>query len=196
MVHSVQVINKTKLDTVLQMSKQHQVQLINMVQTMLDAAEDNITLLQQQLSQQQYSEMQQLLHKVRGSFATLGAEQLAIECKQLEHQLESTKQASSDNLQAVVSVYRQTCQAIQAVLNGYQQTSEQDSTALDITQLHSLLLQQDMQACDLAQNSLQALTALLGANAAADFSQLVATLEFAKAAQLLQPYLPANTKAI
>lgn len=192
----MQVINKTKLDTVLQMSKQHQVQLINMVQTMLDAAEDNITLLQQQLSQQQYSEMQQLLHKVRGSFATLGAEQLAIESKQLEHQLESTKQASPDNLQAVVSVYRQTCQAIQAVLNGYQQTSEQDSTALDITQLHSLLLQQDMQACDLAQNSLQALTALLGANAAADFSQLVAALEFAKAAQLLQPHLPANTKAI
>ena len=192
----MQVINKSKLDAVLQMSKQHQAQLISMVQTMLDAAEDNITLLQQQLLQQQYSEMQKLLHKIRGGFATLGAEQLAIESKQLEHQLESTKQASSDNLQAVVSVYRQTCQAIQTVLNGYQQISEQDSSTLDITRLHNLLLQQDMQACDMAQNSQQALTALLGANAAADFSKLVAALEFAKAAQLLQPHLPASNKAV
>jgi len=192
----VQVINRAKLDTVLQMSKQHQAQLINMVQTMLNAAEDNITLLQQQLLQQQYNEMQQLLHKIRGGFATLGAEQLAIESKQLEHQLESTKQASSDNLQAFVSVYRQTCLAIQTVLNGYQQTSEHDSAALDITRLHNLLLQQDMQACDMAQNSQQALTAMLGANAAADFSKLIAALEFAKAAQLLQQHLPASNNAV
>ena len=192
----MQVINKVKLDTVLQMSKQHQAQLINMVQTMLDGAEDNIARLQQHFQQQQFSALQQLLHKIRGGFATLGAEQLAVESKQLEHHLDTPQQIEPDELESVIQTYRATCLAIKTVLETYQDATVSNCSELDIAQLYNLLRQQDMHASDLTHRSQQALVTLLGNDIAENFIQLVTALEFAQAARLLHPHLPADHDSV
>ena len=183
------VINRAKLTAVLQMSVQHQAQLVQMIETMLNAAADNISLMRHYVQQPQPVELQQLLHKIRGSYATLGGEQLAQACRSIEHALENHTAVSEQQLQALISIYQQTCDQIQQELAAYQRSTPDSTPTVDLQQLYTLLVQQDMQACQLAQAAAQQLATLLTPAGAARFSQHIAALEFATAAQLLKPHL-------
>jgi len=186
----VSVINRAKLNAVLQMSVQHQAQLVQMVQAMLDAVPDNIERMRNYARQQQRLELQQMLHKIRGGYATLGAEQLAQVCRSQEHQLESHAAFDEQSLQDVIDMYLQTSAELQSELAGYQQKSSANSEQpLNLHQLYTLLIQQDMQACQLTQSGQTALAKVLSPATAARFSQHVAALEFATAAQILLPHL-------
>lgn len=188
------VINRTKLTAVLQMSVQHQAQLVQMIETMLSAAADNISLMRHYVKQPQPVELQQLLHKIRGSYATLGAEQLAQVCRSIEHALENHAPVSEQQLQALISIYQQTCDQIQHELAAYQHHTTDSNPSIDLQQLYTLLVQQDMQACQLAQSAQHLLAQLMTPAAAARFSQHIAALEFATAAAMLQRYLTSEPK--
>jgi HPt (histidine-containing phosphotransfer) domain-containing protein len=188
----VSVINQAKLSAVLQMSPQHQAQLVQMVNAMLDAAASNIELMRRYTHRQQRLELQQMLHKIRGGYATLGAEQLAQACRRLEHILESDAAVTEHNLAQVIALYQQTCAEMRTELGAYQQHAGSDEQPLDLRQLYTLLIQQDMQACQLTQSGQKTLALVLTPATAARFSQHVAALEFATAAQILQPHLDAD----
>lgn len=183
------VINRTKLNAVLQMSLQHQAQLVQMVQTMLDTVADNIELMRNYARQQQRLELQQTLHKIRGGYATLGAEQLAQVCRSLEHLLESHAAFDELSLKDVIDMYQQTAAELQTELAVYQQKDDSAEQPLKLRQLYTLLIQQDMQACQLTHSGQKTLAKVLSPATAARFSQHVAALEFATAAQILLPHL-------
>ena len=172
------------------MSKQHQAQLLQMINTLLANTETNIAQLQHYARQQQRREMQQALHKIRGGYATLGAEQLASVSKALELALEHQQPFSEQDLAEFISVYRQSCDALQAEITKLQSNTATEQQVLDIAQLYYLLIQQNMQACDIVQNSMAQLRQLLPSAVAESFSQHVFALNFTAAAAILLPLLP------
>jgi len=184
------LINHTRLQAVLSMSQQHQPQLIRMISTLLADAEKNISQIQSYAKAQQRQELQQTLHKIRGGYATLGAEQLASVSKALELTLEHQQPFSEQDLAEFISVYRQSCDALQAEITKLQSNTAAEQPALDIAQLYDLLIQQNMQACDVVQNSMTQLRLLLTPPVADSFSQHVFALNFTAAAAILQPLLP------
>jgi chemotaxis protein histidine kinase CheA len=185
----VSVLNRAKFTAVLNMSPQHQSQLIQTVRNMLDIAEDNILHFQRLLQHQQLSELQQTLHKIRGGFATLGAEQLAEESLAIEHLLDTDASLSAAMLTRYIQLYRLTCSEMQAALNAFQPAAIADSVPLNLPQLYTMLLQQDMQACQLVTSNRLALEQLLTPAGAARFCQSVTALNFIAAAQMLEPFL-------
>jgi chemotaxis protein histidine kinase CheA len=191
----VSVINTAKLHAVLQMSQQHQAQLLLMVKNMLDIAEHNITQIEQFLQQQQKLALQQLLHKIRGGYATLGAEKLAEKSRELEHQLDKEAKIADADVTDFIQLYRQTCQDMHAELTRYPKHVQNTATQhppLQLNQLYTMLVQQDMQACQIVQQTQNALAQLLTPAGAARFSQHVGALEFSCAAEILKPYLTSN----
>jgi|GEM_PF-1523836 chemotaxis protein histidine kinase CheA len=189
------LINHARLSAVLSMSKQHQAQLLQMIKTLLADAETNIAQLQHYARQQQHREMQQALHKIRGGYATLGAEQLASVSKALELALEHQQPFSEQDLAEFISVYRQSCDALQAEITKLQSNTATEQPAQDIAQLYNLLVQQNMQACDLVQNSPEQLRKILSPAVAESFIQQVFALNFTAAAAILQPLLPPEHKS-
>ena len=189
------LINHTRLHAVLSMSQQHQPQLIRMISTLLADAEKNISQLQSYAKAQQLQELQQTLHKIRGGYATLGAEDLAHISKTLELALEQQQPFSEADLAEFISVYRQSCVALQQEISKLQGDIEPEQTVLDIVQLYYLLRRQDMQACTLVQNNQAQLKQLLTNTLADEFSQHVFALNFTAAAVILQPFLPPEQRS-
>jgi HPt (histidine-containing phosphotransfer) domain-containing protein len=189
------VINREKLSAVLQMSQQHQAQLLLMVANMLDDAENNIEQIQQYVQQQQRLKLQQLLHKIRGGYATLGAETLAQTSRALEHLLETDAPFNQADIADFVSIYRQTCTEMRTELTRYPQDSPRQNQPLHLNQLYTMLIQQDMQACQLVQASLSELEQLLTPAGAARLNQHIAVLDFVTAAQILEPHLARHRRS-
>jgi chemotaxis protein histidine kinase CheA len=185
----VSVINRAKFTAVLNMAPQHQSQLIKTVRNMLDIAEDNILHLQRLLQLQQRSALLQTLHKIRGGYATLGAEQLAEESLAIEHLVDTNASLSAAMLTHFIQLYRRTCSEMQAALNAYQPAAIADSVPINLPQLYAMLLQQDMQACQVVTSNRLALEQLLTSTGAARFCQSVTALNFIAAAQMLEPFL-------
>lgn len=194
------LVNHARLNSVLLMSKQHQAQLLQMINTMLADADANIVCIQQHAAQENSAQLQQMLHKLRGAYATLGAEQLASLSQDLEHALETGIACSQLKFTDFIRVYRQTCTEIQTVLTQYQPDTPLTSATnnhppLNTLQLFTLLQQQDMQAGEIARANLSALEQLLTPLGATKFSQYVSELNFAEAATMLQPFVTAACKA-
>ncbi|HEY9044152.1 MAG TPA: Hpt domain-containing protein [Rheinheimera sp.] len=189
------LINHTRLQAVLSMSQQHQPQLIRMISTLLADAEKNISQIQSYAQAQQRQELQQTLHKIRGGYATLGAEDLAHVSKTLELALEQQQPISEADLTGFISIYRQSCAALQQEITKLQSDVPPEQAGLDLVQLYYLLRQQDMQACALVQNGQDQLKQLLTTAVADNFSQQVFALNFTAAAVILQPFLPAEHRS-
>ncbi|HEX5793994.1 MAG TPA: Hpt domain-containing protein [Rheinheimera sp.] len=177
------------------MSQQHQAQLIQMIETLLADTEMNITQLQHYARLQQRTELQQALHKIRGGYATLGAEQLARVSKDLELMLEQPSPFTEADLSEFIAIYRQSCAELHAELIKYQPDATTPHIKLNIVQLYYQLQQQDMQACDQVLACQTDLLQLFGPAGAARFSQLVLALNFSDAAAMLLPFLPDSHRA-
>lgn len=188
-------LNLNKFKSLLNAAHKNKPVLLQMLHNMLSASEDSIVQLQHLARQQQRDALLQALHKIRGGYATLGAEQLAAACQQLERELEQNSPFAEHSLQDIIRLYRQTCKDIHAAL---QADAEQNSTAdhiIDLQQLHKLLLQHNMQASDIVAASRDALTKQLPPAVAVQFFQRVIDLDFQAAAALLQPFLPQSGTA-
>jgi HPt (histidine-containing phosphotransfer) domain-containing protein len=190
----VSVINRAKLTAVLQMSQQHQAQLLQMISNMIDDAEPAIAKIQLNVKQQQRLELQQTLHKIRGGYATLGAEKLALESKALEQMLENNLPFSDADTAEFITLYRQTCAEMRTEIALYQQDSAPQQQPLNVNRLYTMLMQHDMQACQLVQSSQKELSKVLAPSEAASFTQHVAALEFVSAARMLEPHLTSNRR--
>ncbi|MDX5408198.1 MAG: Hpt domain-containing protein [Chromatiaceae bacterium] len=184
------VLNKTTFDTVLGMSKTHQAALLTMLRNMLKSADDTIEQLQQYARQQQREPLLQALHKLRGGYATLGAELLAERCRALEHALEEQADFDETSLTQVIAALRQTCDAIRLALPQPASMASSPHNRIDLQQLYTMLKQQNMQAVTVINTEHTALNQRLPSDIAQQLRLLVSELNFSAAADLLAPYLP------
>ena len=184
------VLNKTRFDAVLGMSKNNQAALLTMLNNMLNSADDIISQLHTYARQQQRELLLQALHKLRGGYATLGAELLAECCRALEHALEEQADFDETSLTQVIAALRQTCDAIRLALPQPAQLESNSHNRIDLQQLYTMLKQQNMQAVTVVNTEHTALTQHLPAAIAQQLSLLVSELNFSAAADLLAPYLP------
>ena len=183
------VLNKTKFDAVLGMSKKNQAALLKMLQNLLSAAEATIEQLLTYARQQQREPLMQALHKLRGGYATLGAEQLAERCRELEHALEHQASFDEASLTDVITSLRQTCDAIRLALPQPNQAESGVEKSIDLQQLYTMLKQQNMQAFTLVSSQHDALSKRLPEAIAQQLSERVSELNFSAAADLLAPYV-------
>ena len=186
------LINRNRLDSLLMLSNKRLPQLLTMVKNLIDSTPDNISQIQHYIATSDHQSCQQLLHKLRGSYATLGADELVKHSLQLEHQLDSAQIVTQQSWQQFFSVYRQSCVELHAIISEHSLPVTESGSELDLCHLHTLLKTQDMTACTLvAKNRLQ-LEQLMSEVDADKFLHQVAILDFAKAALLLQKYLPTD----
>ncbi|WP_372627511.1 Hpt domain-containing protein [Arsukibacterium sp.] len=163
-----------------------------MLQNLIDSTPDNIALIQHYIATSDSESCQQLLHKLRGSYATLGADELVKQSLQLEHQLASTENITQQRWQDFFSVYRQSCDELQAIIREHSLPVTESGSELDLCHLHTLLKNQDMTACSVVAKNKFQLNQFLSEVDADKFLHQVAILDFAKAALLLQKYLPTD----
>lgn len=188
------MINRAKLLAVLNLSPTHRPQLVQVIINMLQTAEGNIEKILALAQQRQSADLQQTLHKIRGGYATLGAEQLAEASRAIEHELENNAVITDTTIAEFISLYRQTCVEMQAELSACQTAMAADRLPLNIPQLYTMLTKHDMQAGQLAQSCQFALTQLLAPAGATRFFQLIAGLNFNAAAQMIEPYLTSDNE--
>lgn len=186
------VLNKTRFDAVLGMSNKHQAALLTMLHNMLNSAEDITAQLHTYARQQQRQPLLQALHKLRGGYATLGAELLAERCKALEHTLEQQGSFNENSLAGVITALQQTCDAIRLALPQPASMDSPPHNSIDLQQLYTMLKQQNMQAVTVVNTEHTALNQRLPAAVAQQLSLLVSELNFSAAADLLAPYLSHN----
>ena len=182
------LINKDKLDAVLKMSLTHQAQLIPMIRSMLAESEQNISELIAWENSGTYDLLQAKLHKIRGGFATLGAEALIPVSKALEHAIESEHTVPVQALHDFITLYRQTCQHILQYLDDFTPEAVPETEA-DLPRLLAQLRESNMRACEEAIACKEKLSALLGEAETAQLLQLINSLQFEVAATLLSEYL-------
>lgn len=182
------LINKDKLDAVLKMSLKHQAQLMQMIRTMLAESEQNIVQLTAWLNSGQHELIQAKLHKIRGGFATLGAEALIPVSKSLEQAIEVQHTISTPALSDFIRLYRQTCQQMQQHLDAFTPAAQAEISD-DLPQLLSQLRESNMQACEQALACREKLHTLLGETDTEQLLQLINGLQFEAAATLLSAYL-------
>lgn len=183
-------INRTRLNSLLMISNKRLPQLLTMLQKLIDTTPDNIAQLQQYIDIADHQSCQQLLHKLRGSYATLGADELVKHSLQLEHQIASAELITQTSWQELFTVYQQSGVELQAIINEQSVPINESNSELDLCNLQSLLKNQDMTACTLVAKNRRQLNQLLSQIDADKFFHQVALLDFAKAASLLQKYLP------
>lgn len=188
------VLNKTRFDAVLGMSKNNQAALLTMLNNMLNSADDIISQLHTYARQQQREPLLQALHKLRGGYATLGAELLAECCRALEHALEEQADFDETSLTPVIAALRQTCDAIRLALPQPASMEGRPHNRIDLQQLYTMLKQQNMQAVTVINTEHTALNQRLPSDIAQQLRLLVSELNFSAAVDLLAPYLP-NTES-
>lgn len=188
------VLNKTRFDAVLGMSKNNQAALLTMLNNMLNSADDIISQLHTYARQQQREPLLQALHKLRGGYATLGAELLAECCRALEHALEEQADFDETSLTQVIAALRQTCDAIRLALPQPASMEGRPHNPVDLQQLYTMLKHQNMQAVTVINTEHTALNQHLSPAIAQRLRLLVSELNFSAAADILAPYLP-NTES-
>ena len=190
----VTFINRTRLNSLLMISNKRLPQLLTMLQSLIDTTPDNIAQLQQYIDSADNQSCQQLLHKLRGSYATVGADHLVNNALQLEHNMATEQFITEQSWQEFFTLYRQSGAELQTIINEHAVSSPASSSELDISHLHTLLQSQDMAACNLVAQSKLQLNQLMQQTDADKFFHQIAILDFAKAALLLQKYLPTEDK--
>ena len=186
-------INHNRLNSILLLSVKNKPQILQMLQNLINNAPQHIALLNQFVVAEQTEQARQLLHKVRGSFATIGADELAKQALILEDQLAAVSAIAPEAIQPFVALYQQSCSELQTVVNSHASQPCEPTEKLDLNNLHRLLLTQNMQACNVVLQGNTELKQLLPEKQAALFFHLVASLDFAAAARLLQDHLPTGT---
>jgi HPt (histidine-containing phosphotransfer) domain-containing protein len=187
------IINHSRLNSILLLSVKNQPQILQMLQNLINTAPQNIELLNQFVATEQCEQARQLLHKVRGSFATIGADELARQALLLEDQLAGSSAIASEAIQQFIALYQQSCSELQTVVNTHSNQSCEPPDKVDLINLHQLLLTHNMQAGNVVLLGKTELKQLLPEKQATLFFHLVASLDFAAAARLLQDYLPTGT---
>lgn len=186
-------INYDRLNSILLLSVKNQPQILQMLQNLINNSAHNIELLNQLVTTGQQEQARQLLHKIRGSFATIGADELAKQALELEHLLVEGAAIVPATIQQFIALYQQSCTELQTVVNSHASQPRAQADKLDLNNLHRLLLTHNMQACNVVLQSETELMQQLPENEASQFFHLVASLDFAAAARLLQDYLPTDT---
>jgi HPt (histidine-containing phosphotransfer) domain-containing protein len=187
------IINHSRLNSILLLSVKNQPQILQMLQNLINNAPHNIELLNQFVATEQREQARQLLHKVRGSFATIGADELARQALLLEDQLAGGSAMAPEATQQFIMLYQQSCSELQTVVNTHSSQPSEPTDKVDLNNLHQLLLTHNMQACNVVLQGKTELKQLLPEQQATLFFHLVASLDFAAAARLLQDYLPTGT---
>lgn len=189
------VINRARLESILLMSSQHAPQLLQMMQNLIDAAPQNIAKLEQYLASGDTENTQQLLHKIRGSYATIGADELAKQASALEQTSAGHKSISANALQGFIHIYQQSCNELQSIIQLQSVQAAAQLDTLDAAQLITLLETQNMTACNMVLQNKLSLNQLMSEPDAKLFFHQVACLDFAKAAELLHRYMPNPPKS-
>lgn len=182
-------INIATLENILLLSQKNQTALLKLLQALADNCPENISALQQAFSQRNKDVAQQLLHKIRGSFATFGADQLAQACAALEQNIQRNILPTQIEQNSFYTLYQESCQALQQYIQ--QQASSQPSSVAD-TDLHRLLQlleQQNLAATALASAGAEQLKQLLPVTEVTEFYQQLAKLNYSAAAVLLRSHL-------
>ena len=182
----MQFFNKGTLDTLLLLSGSAPQPLLNMLNNMVSSHPANIEELHHCLQRQDFRTADQLLHKIRGGFATLGAERLAAGCATMEKQLQQHQLPTDETLTAFITLYQDTCTELQQFIEQRQLLLNNAGTqTTDLQLLLKLLQQHDMSACDVAAASTVQLSELLTPAVSARFFHQLALLDFAAAASIL-----------
>lgn len=183
------VLNTTTLKNLLLLSHKNQAPLLNLLQNMADHCPVNIAELQQAFNTANNEVAKQLLHKIRGSFATIGADAFANNCAEIELQLERDIVPSPAEKTLLFTLYQDSCQALQQFVQQHTVSKATADTDIDLRQLLHLLQQQNMAATALANKGTDQLNQLLSAKAADEFFKYLAQLNYTAAAELLSSYL-------
>ncbi|MEO3679161.1 Hpt domain-containing protein [Rheinheimera sp. FR7-31] len=191
----MQVLNKNTFNTVLNLSVKHQPAMLKMLRNLLSAAQTTSEQLRFCARQHQQELLVQALHKLRGAYATIGAEQLAHQCRQLEQALENGAGIDITGVDAIIVLLHQTCDEIQAALPQVENTLSGPGEDIDLKQLYTMLKQHNMRACTVITEAQHTLQHQLPAQVAQALTQHIADLNFDVAATLLEPYLLTTDKS-
>ncbi|WNO60303.1 Hpt domain-containing protein [Rheinheimera sp. MMS21-TC3] len=183
------ILNTTTLKNLLLLSHKNQAPLLNSLQNMVDNCSANIAELDQAFKASNKEVAKQLLHKIRGSFATIGADAFANSCADIELQLQREVLPSPTEQAALFALYQDSCQVLQQFVQQHTVIKAAIDTEIDLRQLLHLLQQQNMAATALANKGASLLNQLLPSNTAADFFKYLAQLNYTAAAELLIPYV-------
>ncbi|MGI5308302.1 Hpt domain-containing protein [Rheinheimera sp. WS51] len=183
------VLNTTTLKNLMLLSHKNQAPLLSLLQNMVDNCPANITELQQNFQTSNFTLAKQALHKIRGSFATIGADAFASSCSAIEQELERESLPSAAEQTALFTLYQDSCQALQAFIQQHNNTNTTPETIVDLTQLLQFLEQHNMAATALANKGSAQLKQLLPAQDSQNFFTLLAQLDYAAAAELLRPHI-------
>tara|TARA_R110002126_G_scaffold75469_21_gene188394 strand:- start:5905 stop:6483 length:579 start_codon:yes stop_codon:yes gene_type:complete len=185
------LIDHNRLNSLLLLSVKNKPQLLQMLQNLIDCAPQNTKLLTQFTDDKLDEPARHLLHKIRGSFATVGADELAKSALLLEERLSASNRIESAMLQRFIMLYQQSCAELQTVVRAHTGVSGQPAAKFEPELLRTLLLSHDMNACNVVLQHKADLQQLMNDADAALFCHQVASLNFAAAATLLHAYLPA-----
>lgn len=188
------LINQSRLISLLLLSRKNRSALLQGLQQLIANTDNNTSLLISALQQQDFAAAKTLLHHIRGSFATLGADTLAQHAKELELACTSECLAVTEP-EKFIKVYHQTVAELKAFTLNYSANDHGNNVTTDteqILQLQGYLSTQNMDALVLTQQLQVPLSVLMGPESAAKFTHQVAILNFTAAEKLLQPYLIRN----
>lgn len=188
------LINQSRLISLLLLSRKNRPALLQGLQQLIANTDNNTSLLICALQQQDFTAAKTLLHHIRGSFATLGADALAQHAKELELACTSECFAVTEP-ERFIKVYHQTVAELKAFTLNYSANDHGSNITTDteqILQLQGYLSTQNMDALVLTQQLQLPLSVLMGPESAAKFTHQVAILDFTAAEKLLQPYLITN----
>ena len=185
------LINQSRLVSLLLLSSKNRLALLQSLQRLIANTDNNTSLLISALQQQDFAAAKTLLHQIRGSFATLGADAMAQQAKELE----SACVAENSNAvkpEKFIRLYHQTVAELKEFTLSYSANESGKNMVADtgqILQLQGYLSTQNMDALALTQQLQLPLCELMGPDDGAKFIHQVAILNFAAAETLLQPYL-------
>jgi HPt (histidine-containing phosphotransfer) domain-containing protein len=184
--------NTATLEKLLLLAQKNQAPLLNTLQTIIDSCPINITFLHQAFSKNNFEAAGQRLHQIRGSFATLGADQFAQQCAVVEQQLQLNTLPTEAERIALFTLYQDSCLALQSFIAPLVAVKKAPASNIDLHQLLQLLEQQNMAATALAHAGAEQLRQVLSAHDARDFFQQLAQLNYSTAAVLLRSHLAAK----
>ncbi len=188
------ILNHTYLNKLIVMAGAKKQLLLQSLLRLVNNAESEIAQLSLAIQQKNYADAKAILHRLRGSFATVGAIQLPELALTLEQNCEEHTLGITD-FSVFFAAYRQTAAEFSSVIAQHSEENAVASAALDMAQLTTLLqyLQsQNLLALDLtAQLEIQ-LCQLIGTEQTQQLCQLVTALHFQEAATLLRQCVKFN----
>lgn len=179
------LFNFRVLEQLIGFSQEAFLQLSPVIAQLLSAAPEQIKLLELHYQQQNVKALEQLLHKLRGSYATLGATELPTLSMQLELVLHQHTQLPSPELfQNYVHCLQQTTAVLAEWLHQFDSISGEELP--DLVPFIRYLETNDMQAYSLFQQQKSGWQRYLGAEDFAWVEQQIMALNFGAVAERLK----------